>query len=291
MGLAVTAAPTEPAARAQPALFGHVVAFADPSANGPVAVAHAGILAAASGAELTVFHASAIQDLGYAPARTSRMTDIQSAAERLATATLEGFVQATGLPRSRRRVVVERAPASAATMAQAARRTSADVVVVAPQSRGALAHCLGKSLTLSMIGLLHDEVPVLCARGEARPYRRILVPVDFTARARRSFRLAARLSALFEAEVAVLHAVRSAYDDDAARAAMARFLPRELARRGPRLLVEHGEPWAAIVNAAERIDADLVIVSTGGRHSLADALHGSTAERVIRHAHCPVLVS
>jgi nucleotide-binding universal stress UspA family protein len=240
---------------------------------------------------MTLFHAQELNGIAYADAHHGAAPDVRSAAERLARAALEALAQATGVPRAQRRIVVERAPAAAATMAEAARRMSADVVVMAPHSRGPVAHVLGKSLTRATIGLLHDRVPVLCARGEAKPYYRILVPTDFTPRARRSFRLAARLASLYGAEVSVLHAVPTADDDEAARAALTRFLPRELARRAPRLMVEHGEPAAAIVSAAERIGADLVIVSTGGRHGLSDAVVGSTAERVIRHAPCPVLVS
>ena len=290
MGLALHAVGAERAVRTQAPLFSRVLAFADPSADAAIAVAHAGLLAAATKAEMTLFHAADLSGIGYAGPHAP-VSDVRSAAERLARATLEALAQATGVPRAQRQVVVERAPAAAATMAEAARRLSADVVVMAPHQRGTVAHVLGKSLTRATIGMLHDHVPVLCARGEAKPYYRILVPTDFTPRARRSFRLAARLSALFGAEVSVLHAVPSAVDDEGARAAMTRFLPRELARRAPRLLVEHGEPWAAIVNAAQRTAADLVVVSTGGRHGLGDAVLGTTAERVIRHAHCPVLVS
>jgi nucleotide-binding universal stress UspA family protein len=45
----------------------------------------------------------------------------------------------------------------------------------------------------------------------------------------------------------------------------------------------------AICEAAEREGADLVVVSTHGRTGLTRLLIGSVAERVVRHAHCPVL--
>jgi nucleotide-binding universal stress UspA family protein len=45
-----------------------------------------------------------------------------------------------------------------------------------------------------------------------------------------------------------------------------------------------------IVREADRCDADLIIIATHGRSGLARVLLGSTAERVVRHAHCPVLV-
>jgi nucleotide-binding universal stress UspA family protein len=50
-----------------------------------------------------------------------------------------------------------------------------------------------------------------------------------------------------------------------------------------------GKPVDAILDAATRIDADLIVMTTQGHQGLADALRGSTTERVIRGAHCPVL--
>jgi len=278
-------------ARMAPPLFAEVLGLADPSDNGAVAVAHAGLLARASGANLTVFHASEIRGMGYDPQDATLASDVCSAAERLTRAALESLAQTTGVPRARRRIVVERAPAAAATMADVAVRFHADVVVMAPHCRGRLAHVLATSVTRTTIERLHDRVPLLCARGEARPYRRIVVPTDFSPRSRAALRLAARLGALFGSEVTVLHAIGSGEDEDGARAGLARFLPRELTLLAPRLAVERGEPWAAVVKAAEQVAADLVVMSTGGHDSLSDTVLGSNTDRVIRHAPCPVLVS
>jgi nucleotide-binding universal stress UspA family protein len=272
------------------AVFRHVVCLTGLSPEGAVAEAHAGLLARASGAHLTLFHVSDI-GLGYSPDGIAPVNGIGTAAERLARATLEGEAQVTGVIRARRQVVVERGSPTAATMAAAARRLGADVVVMAPHDRGILSRALGFSLTEATVDRLEGAVPVLCARGEARPYRRILVPTDFSAGSRRSFRLAARLAGLFGATVTVLHAVADPADADGALASLHRFVPRELARRAPRLVVEAGEPCAVILSMAKTIDADLVVLSTHGRDSLRDAVLGTHAQRVIRHAPCPVLVS
>ena len=44
------------------------------------------------------------------------------------------------------------------------------------------------------------------------------------------------------------------------------------------------------MHAAETMDIDLIIISTHGRTGLAHVFLGSTAEKVVRHAACPVLV-
>lgn len=278
------------AALQPPAVFGHIVCLTSLSPDGGVAEAHAGLLARASGARLTLYHASDL-DFGYPSGDQIEMTGMRTAAERLARATLEGEAHKVGVLDTRPQVVVERRLPTAATMAAAARRLGADLVVMAPHDRGVLSHVLGYSLTEATVDRLEGAVPVLCARGEARSYRRMLIATDLSAGSRRSFRLAARLAALFGATVTVLHAVPRAGEADAALASLRRFIPRELAHRAPRLVVEAGEPCAVILSAARAIAADLVVLSTGGRDSLRDAVLGTHAQKVIRHAPCPVLVS
>lgn len=48
-------------------------------------------------------------------------------------------------------------------------------------------------------------------------------------------------------------------------------------------------PASTIVDTAKATEADLIVVATHGRTGLGRLLIGSVAERVIRHAHCPVL--
>jgi len=51
-----------------------------------------------------------------------------------------------------------------------------------------------------------------------------------------------------------------------------------------------GVPWREISQLASSLRADLVIVGTAGRTGLARMTLGSVAEKVVRHAGCPVLV-
>jgi nucleotide-binding universal stress UspA family protein len=52
---------------------------------------------------------------------------------------------------------------------------------------------------------------------------------------------------------------------------------------------QHANPAEGICAAALESGADLIVVSTHGRTGLAHMLIGSVAERVVRHAPCPVL--
>ena len=52
----------------------------------------------------------------------------------------------------------------------------------------------------------------------------------------------------------------------------------------------HGDAAKVIVQTASDLEADVVIVGTHGRTGVQRVMMGSTAESVVRHAGCPVLV-
>jgi nucleotide-binding universal stress UspA family protein len=54
-------------------------------------------------------------------------------------------------------------------------------------------------------------------------------------------------------------------------------------------VVRSGEPAETILSVAAEQRADLIVMTTKGRHGFLDALRGSTTERVLRHTHCPLL--
>jgi nucleotide-binding universal stress UspA family protein len=54
-------------------------------------------------------------------------------------------------------------------------------------------------------------------------------------------------------------------------------------------IVRHGTPYAEIVAAARDEGVDLIVIATHGHTRLKHLLLGSTAERVVRLAECPVL--
>jgi nucleotide-binding universal stress UspA family protein len=55
--------------------------------------------------------------------------------------------------------------------------------------------------------------------------------------------------------------------------------------------IVQGVPFQTIVDMAESRDVDLIVMGTHGRTGLTHALMGSVAERVVRMAPCPVLVT
>lgn len=59
---------------------------------------------------------------------------------------------------------------------------------------------------------------------------------------------------------------------------------------GANVTVAFGDPGREITDFAERQKAELIVIPSHGRTGLTRLLLGSVAERVVRLAHCPVLV-
>ena len=138
--------------------------------------------------------------------------------------------------------------------------------------------------------------------------KRILVPLDFSRPSRRTLRFARDWASRFGSEVCLLHVVEAIAPIGAFGAEPLAPLPppedfHKLARTELEALaaaefpesvkvsvhLRDGVPYDEIVTAARELTADLIIIATHGHTGLARALLGSTAERVVRHAMCPVL--
>lgn len=137
--------------------------------------------------------------------------------------------------------------------------------------------------------------------------KRILVPTDFSKESLKGIRYAAALAAKFEATIELVFVLETTSyvaglnssllaltDIDAAQQASQKLaalatkeIPNTLSAF-PRVRIGHGAN--EICAAAKAYQADLIVISTHGYTGLKHTLLGSTAERVVRYAPCPVLV-
>lgn len=136
--------------------------------------------------------------------------------------------------------------------------------------------------------------------------KKILVPTDFSESSKKSFNYAAAFAEQFKAAILLLHVVEPyptlpeaplMYLDDLQKLAVKqaenhlKSLVESLSPRVPvEILVEVGQNWSTIADVARERAVDLVILSTHGRTGLAHVVLGSVAEKITRHAPCPVLV-
>lgn len=136
------------------------------------------------------------------------------------------------------------------------------------------------------------------------PVRRILVPVDFSKEGQAAIEYARDFAASAGARLVLLHVIEQlAYAGEFAPVLLDTPKVHEDSLRKLKALsesfapdpkceefVQEGVPYHEIVQAAIRLDCDLIVMSTHGRTGFMHVLMGSTAERVVRHASCPVLI-
>ena len=132
--------------------------------------------------------------------------------------------------------------------------------------------------------------------------RRLLVPLDGSELAARALPLARQLAARPGGQVVLARAVPYASAADKADAAMQRGLLSWIKSDLDRLAsnqsgvgdcwarVCRGDPADALVELADLIDADTIVMSSHGRAGLSRWLFGSVAEAVLRRAGRPVLI-
>jgi nucleotide-binding universal stress UspA family protein len=133
--------------------------------------------------------------------------------------------------------------------------------------------------------------PVLVVRQGAvdHPYRRVLVPVDFSACSEAALGLASSLSS--RAEVHVFHVPEAEDADARARLhALAQQAGLEPDRVDISVDTGGGPAWRSALDQEQRLQADLIVAGKQGRSTLADFLLGSVARRLLAHARCDVLV-
>jgi len=140
-------------------------------------------------------------------------------------------------------------------------------------------------------------------------FHKILCATDFSRGAEQALRVAARIAGDASAELVIVHATylppsafagELPFPTEAIRQ-MAEDTQRDLeaatraaielgAKRVTAQPLVNGPPWLRIVETLEQDPAyDLVVMGTQGRTGLARVLLGSVAEKVVRHAPCPVL--
>lgn len=135
-------------------------------------------------------------------------------------------------------------------------------------------------------------------------WKTILAPTDFSEPSQAAVRTAiglaercgAKIILLHVAQLPVAHPIEESFGVDqiveAARESLedlSKNIPPGVARGIQVRWGMHGAV-AAIISAARELSADLVVIGTHGHRRLERLLLGSTAEKVVRLAPCPVLV-
>jgi nucleotide-binding universal stress UspA family protein len=201
------------------------------------------------------------------------------------------------------------------TITTAAHEHEAELIVIATHGRTGAERVLLGSTAERVVR--HAPCPVLTVptrtqskrTGKTPPFklRKILVPIDFSGISKDALPWATFLAARFGAELILLHVVEKFPIDyllgsgltnetlvpfmeqaEAGLERMAASLSKATDARTS-AIVRQGTPFAEICHAAKTLGADIIVLTTHGYTGLKHAWLGSTAERVVRHAPCPVL--
>jgi nucleotide-binding universal stress UspA family protein len=185
---------------------------------------------------------------------------------------------------------------------------SYDLVVMGTHGRTGVSRVLLGSVAEKIVR--HAPCSVLCVRPDApgKQFTHVLCPIDFSESSQFAVDMAVEMARPWGAGITLLHVIEVpvAYSGEPLPVSFMRDLDKHSA--------ELLERWAANLRAkvsvpvatrsrigrpgkevVETLDADktydLVSVGSHGRTGIRRALLGSVAEKVVRHARCPVMVA
>ena len=205
---------------------------------------------------------------------------------------------------------------------QLAQKLGTDLIITTTRGQTGLQHVFLGSTAERIVR--HAPCPVLVVRKQERDFvrtngggskraiviKKILVPVDFSDCSLVGLEVAVRFAQVWGAQLVTLNCVPlptfaaygeyggrdltalTNYAESAAKEEMDELISslksQKVAATG---VIELGVPAQAICDYARQHEVDLIITSTHGSTGLTHILLGSTAEHVVRYAHCPVLIT
>ncbi len=147
------------------------------------------------------------------------------------------------------------------------------------------------------------------AKKSSIALQRILVPIDFSEHSKNALKYAIPFAEQFHASIDLIYVVEpTIYPADFSFGQIGfpnveeelrsrgsneleNLIRKQIAKRVPaRKIVRTGKPFYEINQYAEERNIDLIIIATHGHSGVEHILFGSTAEKVVRKAACPVLV-
>jgi nucleotide-binding universal stress UspA family protein len=141
-----------------------------------------------------------------------------------------------------------------------------------------------------------------------KTFEKILTAIDFSESSDYAFEYALMLARQFQAELTIMHVINEPVDlrgfyvphisfeqlekeiEEGAQIMMEKFCQTRMGEfTGYQTAIVSGIPYEEIIRKAEETGSSLVVLGTHGRTGLDHIIFGSTAERVVRSASCPVL--
>jgi nucleotide-binding universal stress UspA family protein len=141
-----------------------------------------------------------------------------------------------------------------------------------------------------------------------KPFEKILTAIDFSENSYYAFDYALTMARQFQAELTIMHVINEPVDlrgfyvphisfeqlekeiEEGAEKMMEKFCQTRMSDfTNYKTSIVTGIPYEEIIRKAEETESSLIVLGTHGRTGLDHIIFGSTAERVVRSAICPVL--
>ncbi len=208
--------------------------------------------------------------------------------------------------------VTQRSVSPADEILNYARNNQHDLIVMGTHGRSAITHFLVGSVAEKVVR--HSSCPVVTVSHQEKDVmydypeiKKLLVPLDFSDYSKAALEPAAELAKQFKAEVTFLHVIEQRIHPAyyvMGEQSMFQVFP-ELQERSTEKLKEfadsvfpadikknynviEGKPHSEIIELADENDMDMIVMATHGLSGLEKFLIGSTTEKVVRKADCPV---
>ena len=139
-------------------------------------------------------------------------------------------------------------------------------------------------------------------------FDKILFALDFSENSEHAFAYAYAMAKNFNARLIIIHVIQEPVDLSGFYVPHISFekLEKEIEEGAEKMMekfcatmisdftnyetgIVSGIPYEEIIKRADKEDASLIVMGTQGRKGIDHLLFGSTAERVVRNAKCPVM--
>jgi nucleotide-binding universal stress UspA family protein len=201
--------------------------------------------------------------------------------------------------------VTTRAISAADSILDIVSENAYDLIVMGTHGRTGIRHLLLGSIAEKVLRLSPTPVVTVHRAHEEFDIASILVLVDFSDYSKRAVGYATSIADEFKSDLAFVHVIEQEFHPSLYAAGVQNVfeidpeLPERSANKlrefvgmpgnGATYTVLQGRAHNQIIEYAKKIEADLIVMSTRGFSGLDHVLMGSTAERVVRVADCPVL--
>jgi len=185
---------------------------------------------------------------------------------------------------------------------------SFDLIVMGTHGRTGLKHMFLGSVAEKIVRLA--PVPVLSVHRSVQKFSlsKIVVPIDFSIYSRNAADIAISLAKSFGAQIKFVHIVEKDIHPSFYAAGVESIFQIDTSLKDrviqnlkgfleeqtsagikTEFIVKEGKAHREIIEFAQQVKTDLIVISTHGLTGLEYLLLGSTAEKLVRWASCPVL--